>query len=337
MDVHTSILTAMSFLGVTADPGTRATARVPIGSYAEGSPVELPVAVIRGREAGPTLYLQAGLHGDELTGIDICRRVLPELDPNRLRGTVVAVPLANPPAHRSRTRGSVTEERGPIDANRVFPGSPGGLLTERIVNILFTEFVTQADLVLDLHSALDGCTIAPFVYIDPDDDESGTLERRETAALAFGTPNVYYKGRGQKLGTSDMSRALRAQADAAGVASFSAEMGESRRVSTEVVPIGVRGVHNVLRHLGMEDGEPEVPETRRVFRTISLIHATEGGGLRWLAELGDEVAFQQPIAEVCDVFGQPIEALVAPVDGFILRKMLFGSIATGAEVAWIAS
>ena len=101
--------------------------------------------------------------------------------------------------------------------------------------------------------------------------------------------------------------------------------------------MGVRGVHNVLRHLEMEDGEPEVPETRRVFRTITLIHATEGGGLRWLADLGDEVAAQQQIAEVCDVFGQPVEALVAPVDGFILRKMLFGSIATGAEVAWIAS
>ena len=129
----------MSFLGVTADPGTRVTARVPIGSYAEGSPVELPVAVIRGQEDGPTLYLQAGLHGDELTGIDICRRVLAELDPARLRGTVVSVPLANPPAHRSRTRGAVTEERGPIDANRVFPGNAGGLLTERIVDTLFTS------------------------------------------------------------------------------------------------------------------------------------------------------------------------------------------------------
>lgn len=327
----------MSFLGVAADAGTRVNARVPIGSYADGAPVEMPVAVIRGRQPGPTLYLQAGLHGDEMTGIDICRRVLAELDPEHLSGTVVSVPLANPPAHRSRTRGAVNEERGPIDANRVFPGSEGGLLTERIVHTLFHEFVSHADLVLDLHSALDGCTIAPFVYIDPDDDSSGTLVRRETAARAFGTPYLYYKGRGQKLGTSDMSRSLRSQADAAGIPSFSAEMGESRRVTADFVPIGVRGVHNVLRHLGMEPGEVEAPEAQRSFRTITLVHAKEGGALRWHVGLGDDVTAGQPIAELVDVFGDAVETFTAPTDGFILRKMLFGSISTGAEVAWIAS
>jgi predicted deacylase len=327
----------MSFLGVSAEPGTRVQARVPIGQYADGSPVELPVAVIRGAASGPTIYLQAGLHGDELTGIDICRRALSELDPAAMSGTVVSVPLANPPAHRSRTRGAVTEERGPIDANRVFPGNPLGLLTERIVSILFDEFVVEADLVLDLHSALDGCTIAPFVYIDPDDDESGTLGQREPAARAFGTPYLYYKGRGQKLGTSDMSRALRAQADMVGIPSFSAEMGESRRVSGEYVPLGVRGVHNVLRHLGIEAGDPVVPESQATFRTITLVHASAGGGLVWHHDLTDEVRAGEPIARVVDVFGDDVETLTAPVDGFILRKMLFGSVATGAEVAWIAS
>lgn len=327
----------MSFLGVSAQPGTRATTRISIGSYADGAPVEIPVAVIRGRPPGPTLYIQAGLHGDELTGIDICRRVLVELDPERLSGTVVSVPLANPPAHRSRTRGAVNEERGPVDANRVFPGADGGLMTERIAHILFDEFVSHADLVLDLHSALDGCNIAPFVYIDPDDDSSGTLERREAAARAFGTPYLYYKGRGQKLGTSDMSRSLRAQADAAGIPSFSAEMGESRQVTADFVPLGVRGVNNVLRHLGIATGEPEVPETQRVFRTITLVHAREGGALRWHVDLENEVTKGQPIAELVDVFGQTVETLVSPMDGFVLRMMLFGSVATGAEVAWIAN
>ena len=327
----------MSFLGVTAAAGSRTQERVPIGAYPDGSPVELPVAVIRGARPGPTLYVQAGLHGDEMTGIDIGRRVLAELDPAQLTGTVVSVPLANPPAHRSRTRGAVNEERGPIDANRVFPGSSGGLLSERIVQILFEEFVSQVDLTLDLHSALDGCNIAPFVYIDPDDDSTGTLERRESAARAFGTPYLYYKGRGQKLGTSDMSRSLRAQSDAAGIPSFSAEMGESRQVTAAFVPIGVRGVHNVLRHLGMEPGEPDVPAEQRVFRTITLVHANEGGGLRWRVAMEDEVAAGQPIADVVDVFGQTIETCTSPTNGFVLRAMLFGAIATGAEVAWIAS
>lgn len=311
--------------------------RVAIGHHADGLPVELPVAVIRGGRPGPTLYLQSGLHGDEMTGIEICRRVLRELDPLTISGTLVCVPLANPPAHRSRTRGAHSEERGPIDANRVFPGSEAGLQTERIVHALFQEFVAHADLTLDLHSALDGCTIAPFVYIDPDDDSTGTLATREGAGQAFGTPYVYYKARGQKLGTSDMARSLRSQADAAGVASISAEMGESQRVTAEFVPIGVRGVHNVLRYLGMEPGTPQAQGSPRAFRTISLVHATRGGGLRWSVELMDDVRAGQQIAEVVDVFGDAIERLETPGDGFLLRRMLFGTVATGAEVAWIAN
>lgn len=327
----------MAYLGLSTKSGTRRQERISIGTYADGSPVEMPVAMIRGTADGPTVYLQAGLHGDELTGIDICRRALRAIDPGELAGTVVSVPLANPPAHRSRSRGATTEERGPIDANRVFPGSPHGLMTEQITNVLFDEFVRHADLVLDLHSALDGCTIAPFVYIDPDDNESGTLARREGAARAFGTPFVYYKGRGQKLGTSDMSRSLRSQADAAGVASFSAEMGESRRVTSEYVPIGLRGVLNVLRHLEMLPGSPEVPQDQRAFRTITLVHAQQGGGLRWHRSLTDEVREGDVIVEIVDLFGDKVESVRAAADGFLLRQMLFGSVATGAEVAWIAS
>jgi predicted deacylase len=327
----------VAFLGLETAPGTSLRRRVPVGTYADGLPVELPVALVRGTRPGPTLYLQAGLHGDEMTGIDICRRVLRDLDPTALSGAVVCVPLANPPAHRTRTRGWATEERGPIDANRVFPGSAGGLMTERLVHTLFSEFVAHADLTLDLHSALEGCTIAPFVYIDPDDDENGTLGLREGAGKAFGTPYLYYKGRGQKLGTSDMTRSLRGQAEPAGRASLSAEMGESTRVTRDFVPIGVRGVHNVMRYLGIEPGDVEPAGPQRAFRTITLVHAGEGGALRWLVDLTDEVRAGQDIAEVVDVFGETVERLAAPADGFILRKMLYATVATGAEVAWIAS
>jgi predicted deacylase len=327
----------VSFLGIRADPGTRTHARVPIGKFADSSTIDLPVAVVNGAAPGPTLYLQAGLHGDEMTGIEICRRVLQELDPQTMAGAVIAVPLANVPAHRTRSRGWLSEERGPIDANRVFPGSSGGLMTERLVHLLFSEFVSKATLTLDLHSALDGCTIAPFVYIDPDDDDTGTLELREGAGRAFGTPYVYYKKRGQKLGTSDMTRSLRGQADAARIATLSAEMGESRRTTPEYVALGVRGVHNVLRYLGIEDAPVEPTDSQRAFHTISLVHANQGGGLRWQVELTDEVVAGQTLAEVVDVFGDHVEALTSPTDGFLLRRMLFGTVSTGAEVAWIAS
>jgi uncharacterized protein len=327
----------LAFLGVTAAPGEVTRTRVPIGELADGSPVALPVAVYRGTRPGPTLYLQAGLHGDELTGIEICRQAMTGIEPRNRAGMVVCVPLANVPAHLGRTRGFLHEERWLIDVNRTFPGNPGGLLSERLAQVLFQEFAANADVTVDLHSALDGCDILPFVYIDPDDDETGTLGTRERLGRAFGTPHVYYKARGSKLGTSDMSRSLRAQLDGLKKASFSAEMGESRRVSTHLVPLGVRGVHNVLRAMGIEEGEPERPGPQRAFRNITLVHAEHGGGLRMAVDLGDDVTAGQEIAQIVDVFGQTVEHIRAATSGFILRIMRLGSVATGAEVVWIGS
>lgn len=331
------MLRNMTFLGVSAKPGTIERTRVRVGDLADGTPITIPVAMIRGTSDGPTLYIQAGLHGDELTGIQIAREALPTIDPRRIRGTVVVVPLANVPAHMTRTRGYLNEERWLIDINRIFPGNPGGLLSERIADVLFNEFLRHSDMTLDLHSALDGCDIAPFVYIDPADDESGTLEIRERVARAFGTPYLYYKPGGAKLGTSDLSRSMRTQAEKIGKPDFTAEMGESRRVSWQHVPMGVRGIHNSLRAMAMEDGEPEGPAQQRRFSKISLAHADKGGGLRMKRHLGDEVRQGDVLAEILDVFGDTVEEVKSPTDGFVLREMLLGSLATGAEVAWIAS
>ncbi len=325
------------FLGVEAQRGNRVQARVPVGELPDGTAVALPVVFIAGSEPGPTLYLEAGIHGDELTGIEVCRRALPTLDPAHIKGTVVSVPLANVPAHLTRTRGYLQEERWLIDINRIFPGNRHGLLTERIANVLFEDFVRQADFTIDLHSALDGCDIAPFVYVDPNDDSGGTLERRERLALAFGTPYAFYRKRNENFGTSDLSRSLSAQADLIGVPMMVAEMGESRRVSTEHLPLGVQGIRNVMIAMGMLDEEPVKPARQRKFESITLIHANKGGGLRVHQAIGDEVKAGQLVAEIVDVFGDTVERIESPRDGFVLRAMKLGSVATGAEVAWIAS
>ena len=96
-------------------------------------------------------------------------------------------------------------------------------------------------------------------------------------------------------------------------------------------------MHNVLRHLGIEEGRPEAVPDQRSFDTISLVHSEHGGGLRRRVELEAEVRKGEPIADVVDVFGETVETIEANADGFILRQMRLGAIATGAEVAWIAS
>lgn len=325
----------MPFLEVDAAPGKRVTARVKIGEFLDSSSVELPVAVINGSKDGPTLYVQAGLHGDELTGIAICRAFLRSLDPNAIRGRVVAVPVANVPAHLGRTRGFLHEERWMVDVNRIFPGSTTGLLSERIAAVLFNDFILAADFSVDLHSALAGCNIAPFVYINPDDDENGTLNAREKHGRAFGTTHLFYRARGAKLGTSDMARSISAQADLQGAAMITAEMGESRRTSGHLVDFGVQGLHNVLKSLSMEEGDLVSPPYQTRFQEIAVLHSSRGGGLTYEAELGDTVAAGQRIAFLEGMFGEIVEEFVAPVSGFLLRKMLLGAVASGAEIAWI--
>ena len=325
------------FMDVPIRSGEVVKQRVPVGEFADGSEVALPVVTVGGVRPGPTLYLQAGIHGDELTGIAICREALGALDPSRISGTVVAIPVANIPAYTTRTRGYLHEERWLIDINRIFPGNPRGLLTERIASVLFDEFARHADFTIDLHSALAGADIAAFVYIDPADDEKGTLEMRERLGLAFGTPYAYYKPRGQKLGTSDVSRSFGAQAEEIGIPTIAAEMGESRRVSWDRVPLGAQGIRNVMVAMGMLDEEPVRAPAPRRFSTITLVHAERGGGLRLSVDLGDEVTKGEPIAEVVDAFGERVERIEATVDGFVLRAMRYGSVSTGAEVVWIAS
>jgi predicted deacylase len=160
---------------------------------------------------------------------------------------------------------------------------------------------------------------------------------REKVALAFGTPYVYFKKRGAAVGTSDMSRSLGSQADRTRRPLVSTDMGESRRVTPALVPMGVRGIRNTLRVLGMAAGEPERDGAPRRFSTITVVHAAHGGGLRLDVEIGQDVRAGARLAEVVDVFGDTIERITAPVDAFVLRVMRLASISTGAEVVWLAS
>ena len=326
------------FLGVAAPPGTRSCVRVPIAEFADGAPVTLPVAVLAGTRPGPTLYVQAGIHGDELTGIDIAWRLIQDVEPARLAGTLVVVPIANPPSYLSRSRGFLQEERILQDANRLFPGNTGGLLTERIAAVLFASFVKCADFTLDLHSPLEGTEMVTFVHVGSDADDDGWLTARMQHASAFGAPYLYFRRRGTSIGSSDMSRSLASQAELARKAVIMVELGTSRQICRAASDDGLRGVRRILASMGMlsEKADLPVPASRR-FSSIRPVHANRGGGLRMNVALGTETDKGEVLGTVVDAFGAPVETLRSPGPGFVMRLMTLGSIATGAEVAWIAN
>jgi predicted deacylase len=308
-----------------------------IARLPDGAEVSIPIVVIKGQRPGPTLYLQAGLHGDEVTGIQILTSTIGRMNPDAARGTIIAVPVANPLAYITRSRGYALEERGPIDLNRIFPGSEHGLSSERIAYYLFTRFVSTADLTVDIHSALSGCDIYPFTYIDPDDDESKTLQLRTRLARALGTPMVYHKARGSKLGTSAMTGSIATQADAVGKPVLSLEMGESGRVSAHRIEGAVSGVMNMMRAYGVLDGEAfEQPEQTR-FSHIAVVHSEHAGLLTSKVELGQKVEPGQALAAVTDPMSGRRWDVTATAAGTVLRLMRMSPIGTGAEVAWVVS
>lgn len=328
-------MATQEFFGVKAQPNSVARQRVPIGALGDGTPVTLPVVVVAGKEDGPTMYFQGAIHGNEVTGVEVLRGILARLNPAEMRGTLVCVPTANAPAFITKTRGFSLEERGPFDLNRIYPGNARGVLSERIVHTLFHEFVLKTDVTVDFHSALVGCNIHPFVYVDPADDETGTLDLRVRLAQAFGTDLAYYKKRGAKMGTSVMTGSLAAQAEVHRKPVLTFEMGESERISWSVVDRCIEGGLNMLRALEMIPGKAALRTDQRTFSTIGMVLSDHAGLFHPKVALGQEVTKGQLLGEVVDLFTDERHPSVSPSDGVVLRLMLNSPVMTGAELFWV--
>lgn len=325
----------MPFLGVEPQSSEVRRERVAVGQFADGSPVVVPVVAIRGAADGPTAYLQAGIHGDEVTGIEVCRRVMASLDPEEVRGTVVAVPIGNVPAYLNRSRSFLDEERGPIDMNRVFPGDPSGLLTERIAWTLVDEFLRPADYAVDFHSALAGCAIAPCAYVSGAEGHP-VRQVQQQLAEAFGLGLICLQEGTTEFGHSNLTRSFCATAERAGVPAIIAEMGESGRITAGVVERGVAGARRALAALGnlVPDGAPPPPSVR--FRAIAFVHAERGGLVNHAVALGDRVEEGDVLGMVVDPVGGEETPVVSPVAGIVLRLLKLGTCHVGAELVWVA-
>lgn len=323
------------FLSVVAKPGERVCQRVRVADFSDGSPVTIPVAVLAGRRDGPVLYVQAGVHGDEHTGIDMAWRLIQDTDLEALSGTLVVVPIANPPSYLTRSRGYMLEERFLQDANRLFPGNHNGLLTERISAVLFEDFLLQADFSIDIHCPLDGSEMVCFSHVGSARDGDGHFAVRERLATAFGAPFMFYRPQHLQLGSSDMTRSLAFQAEQAKRAMIMVELGLSRTISKAASDFGVAGIGRIMQAMGMLPQEGDLPGPGRRFSAIRLLHGNRGGGLRLTAPLGADVKAGQEIGTIVDAFGAPVESLVSPWEGFVMRRMTYGAVATGAEVVWI--
>ncbi len=307
-----------SVAGTAVAPGTTAEIRLKVAEQYTADPISIPVTVVRGRRAGPTLFVTATVHGDELNGVGIIRGLLNDHPLDDLAGTLIAVPVANVPAFLHLDR-RLPDRR---DLNRGFPGSSKGSLTSRLAHALFREVVLRSDYGIDLHTA--GGERSNYPQVRADLAVAGCAE----LAHAFGCPLV--------IDSQGPDRSLRRAAVEAGVPTISYEAGGARRFERPMIDVGLAGVVNVLRHLEMLPGEPLPAPLRLHVRESRWVRARAGGILDLRVALGQPLRRGQEISVNTNPFGREQSVLTAPMAGLVLGVTLLPLVHPGDAVCHLA-
>ncbi|MBR9814710.1 succinylglutamate desuccinylase [bacterium] len=309
----------LSVGGVEIAPGTQHSIDLPIAELYTGAPVTMPVRVLRGKRDGPVLFVSAAIHGDELNGVEIIRRVLRMPGLKRLRGTVIAVPIVN--VHGFLRQSRYMPDRR--DLNRSFPGSETGSVAARTAHVFLKEIVEKADFGIDLHTGAIHRPNLPQIRANLKDKP--TLELAE----AFAAPLV--------LDSPPADGTLRDLATSNGVPVLLYESGEALRFDEVAIRIGVAGVTRVLRHLGMlpATGKAAAKPTLQA-ASSQWLRAPQSGILRSLVKLGAMVEAGQAVAMVADPFGDGEVAIGAPTRGVVIGRLNLPVVHEGDAVCHLA-
>lgn len=290
--------------GEEVPAGARRTVDLPLSVLSNHTPVTLPVRVVHGRLPGPVLFVSAAVHGDEIQGVEIIRRLLKVRGLNRISGTLLAIPIVNAFGFISHSR-YMPDRR---DLNRSFPGRELGSLAAQLADLFMREVVRKSDLGIDLHTAAANRTNLPQIRI------SGASERLKELAHAFGAPVV--------LETGFREGSLRKAAAAEGVEILLYESGEALRFDELAIRLGVRGILAVMEEAGMTP-----PRTRHLepprpawSRSSFWLRAPKGGILRAFRQAGHAVRPGEVLAVVSDPFGAREVAVKAPEPALVIGR-----------------
>lgn len=294
----------LELLGEQVAPGeVRELALRTSESFAGGG-VDIPVVAIRGEKPGPTLCLTAGVHGDELNGVEIVREVLDTTRARGLAGTILGVPIVN--IHGFQTSSRYLPDRR--DLNRHFPGHPRGSVASRIAHAVFENVIRHCDALIDLHTGSFHRSNLPQIRADLKD------ERIVTLAKAFGATVVVHN-RGAK-GT------LRRAAAEAGIPAIIYEAGEPMRFQRQEIKRGVIGVRNVLAHMEMQKGGRVSLGEQRIFFDTRWVRVEHGGILVSDVRLGDSVREGDILGSVTDPIRKEKSVVISPYRGRIIGMTL---------------
>ncbi|RBI71594.1 succinylglutamate desuccinylase [Roseovarius sp. TE539] len=290
--------------GYEIAPGTRQTVDIPVSRLSDHTPVHLSVHVVHGRKPGPVMFVSAAIHGDEVIGVEIVRRLLKAGALKTMAGTLLAVPIVNTFGFLNHSR-YLPDRR---DLNRCFPGLSQGSMASRLGHIFMTEVVGRSDVGVDLHSASNNRTNLPQLRLTPGNDRLAEL------ANAFGAPVI--------MRSKLREGSLRMAAEESGVDVLLYEGGAALRFDELAARAGVSGILRVMKHLRMIPGKgvPKIRHKPVMVGDSSWYRAPAGGLLRGYVADGDMVEPGTVLGAISDPFGEVETEVVADVTGILVGR-----------------
>lgn len=282
--------------------------------------LSIPVYVIRAKEPGPVFFLSGAVHGDEIIGPEIIKRLLNKKRFKLIRGTLICIPIVNVFGFNSRSR-YLPDRR---DLNRCFPGSQSGSLAGRLAHIFLKQIVSKSHYGIDLHSAAVHRSNLPQIRACLDNPLT------EKLALVFGAPVI--------IDSKIRDGSLRGTAEKKGVSILVFEGGEALRHDENVIKVALKGIHNCLSHLGMiKEGKKERINKKAVIAKSSYwIRAPQSGMMRSTKTLGTMVEKNERLAKISDVFAKNTSEIITSTKGVIIGETRLPLVNQGDALFHIA-
>ncbi|MFC1564133.1 succinylglutamate desuccinylase/aspartoacylase family protein [candidate division KSB1 bacterium] len=305
---------AIKIAGSEIQTGERKDIRLKVSESFVSNPTFIQLTVIKGIKTGPVLLVTAAVHGDELNGIEIVRRLIHYISPDDISGTVICVPVVNIYGFQNATRYLPDGH----DLNRFFPGNPDRWSQGRYAHTIFSELVLKSDFIIDLHTAAAGRSNLPHIRANM------TMPDVARMAKAFGTTVVL-----DYIGTEG---SLRRSATDAGIPAITLEAGETRKFEKKIAEKGLLSVFNVMRELKMLDGEVREPQYQIVVNRTSWVRANRGGILSFNTRPGRIVKKGKELATYTNPFGTEVESIKAPFNGVVIGVATAPTVVPGEGV-----
>lgn len=304
---------------VTVKPGDSKYIELPLPGLYTHSNIHMPVHISCGKEAGPIMFVSAAVHGDEINGVEIIRRLKKSTALRRLKGTLITVPVVNVYGFINKSR-YLPDRR---DLNRSFPGSEKGSMAAKLAHVFLHNICDRCDYGIDLHTAAISRDNLPQIRALLDNDKTKEL------ALAFGAPVV--------LDAPLREGSMREATSGSGTKVLLYEAGEALRYDEISIRAGVNGIINVMRNIGMlAASRKRVKMEPAIAHSSKWVRAPQSGILRSTNPMGHRIDKGDVLGYVSDPFGEVEQEVISPVSGMVIGRTTLPLVHEGEAIFHIA-